>query len=66
MNENHKKLIIVGAGPQGQIAKDFFLKHSSHNFVGFASHKEHCTESIVHDYPHFPLEELSNTSSIRI
>jgi sugar O-acyltransferase (sialic acid O-acetyltransferase NeuD family) len=61
MNENKQKLIIVGAGPQGQIAKDFFLKHSSHNLVGFASHKDHCTESIVHGYPHYPLEELSNT-----
>ena len=61
MNEDKKKLIIVGAGPQGQIAKDFFLKHSSQNLVGFASHKNLCKESIVHDYPHFPLEELSNT-----
>lgn len=60
MNDQ-KKLIIVGAGPQGQIAKDFFLKYSSYNLVGFASHKKHCTESIVHDYPHYPLEELSNT-----
>ncbi len=61
MIKGQKKLIIVGAGPQGQIAKDFFLKYSSHNLEGFASHKDHCTKSIVYGYPHYPLEELSNT-----
>ena len=60
MNEQGN-LIIVGAGPQGQIAKDFFLKHTNYNLLGFASHKKYCTEPTVHGSPHYSLEEIIST-----
>ena len=40
MSEGQKKLVIVGTGPQAQIARDYFADLSSYDVLGFACHNE--------------------------
>ena len=58
MNDNQKKLVIVGTGPQAQIAKDYFSDHSSYDVIGFACHNEFREDDEVYGLPLWSVEEL--------
>jgi sugar O-acyltransferase (sialic acid O-acetyltransferase NeuD family) len=58
MNDDKKKLIIIGTGPQGQIAKDFFLKYTDYRVLGFACHEHLRKEDTAYDLPLIAIERL--------
>jgi sugar O-acyltransferase (sialic acid O-acetyltransferase NeuD family) len=58
MNKGQKKLIIIGTGPQGQIAKDYFTDFSSYDVIGFACHSEFKECEKIYGLPLISIEEL--------
>ena len=58
MNENKQKLIIVGIGPQAQIARDYFMEYSNYDVAGFACHSEFIESDNIYGMPLIAIEDL--------
>ena len=58
MNENKQKLIIVGTGPQAQIARDYFVEYSNYDVVGFACHSKFKENDDIYGMPLIAIEDL--------
>ena len=58
MSEEIKKLIIVGTGPQAQIARDYFAELSNYEVVGFACHSEFKESDDIYGMPLISIEDL--------
>ena len=58
MNEGQKNLIIVGTGPQAQIARDYFVELSGYDVLGFACHSEFKESDEIYGLPLIAIEDL--------
>ena len=58
MSEGQKKLVIVGTGPQAQIAKDYFEEHTNYEVLGFACHNEFKESDEIYSMPLVAIEDL--------
>lgn len=58
MNEVQKKLVIVGTGPQAQIAKDYFEEFSDYEVIGFACHNKFKDGDEIYSMPLIAIEDL--------
>tara|TARA_Y100000588_G_C14195902_1_gene900179 strand:+ start:742 stop:1413 length:672 start_codon:yes stop_codon:yes gene_type:complete len=63
MNEDKKKLIIIGTGPQAQIARDYFADYSSYEIIGFACHSDFKESDSIYGLPLMVIEELLDNCS---
>jgi sugar O-acyltransferase (sialic acid O-acetyltransferase NeuD family) len=54
-----KRLVIVGAGEFGSIAKHYFSKYSSSEVVAFSAEDAYITSPLVDGLPVIPFEELT-------
>ena len=59
MNDGPKKLVIVGTGPQGQIARDYFVEFSSYEVLGFACHNQFKESDEIYGMPLLAIEDLT-------
>ena len=62
MSEEIKKLIIVGTGPQAQIAGDYFME-LNYEVVGFARHSEFKESDDIYGMPLISIEDLPEKHS---
>ncbi|MBT5717337.1 MAG: acetyltransferase [Opitutae bacterium] len=58
MYEGQKNLIIVGTGPQAQIAKDYFVELSGYDVLGFACHSKFMESDEIYGLPLIAIEDL--------
>ena len=63
MSENKQKLIIVGTGPQAQIARDYFFEHSNYDVLGFACHSKFKESDHIYGMPLIAIEDLPDKHS---
>ena len=63
MSEGQKKLVIVGTGPQAQIARDYFAELSSYDVLGFACHNEFKESDEIYGMPLIAIEDLTENHS---
>ena len=63
MSEDIKKLIIVGTGPQAQIARDYFVEYSNYDVLGFACHSEFKESDEIYGMPLIAIEDLPDKHS---
>ena len=63
MSEDKKKLIIVGTGPQAQIAGDYFAELSNYEVCGFACHSEFKESDEIYGMPLIAIEDLPDKHS---
>ena len=63
MNDGQKNLIIVGTGPQAQIARDYFAELSSYEVLGFACHREFKDGDDIYGLPLIAIEDLPENYS---
>lgn len=63
MINKQKKLIIVGTGPQAQIARDYFAELSSYEVLGFACHSEFKESDEIYGLPLFAIGDLPENHS---
>ena len=63
MSEDIKKLIIVGTGPQAQIARDYFVEYSNYDVVGFACHIRFKESDDIYGMPLIAIEDLPEKHS---
>ena len=63
MSEGQKKLVIVGTGPQAQIARDYFAELSSYDVMGFACHNEFKESVEIYGMPLIAIEDLTENHS---
>ena len=58
MDEKKKNLLIVGTGPQAQIARDYFSEFTNYKVVGFACHREFKKIDEIYGLPLVTIENL--------
>jgi sugar O-acyltransferase (sialic acid O-acetyltransferase NeuD family) len=58
MSENKQKIIIIGTGPQAQIARDYFVEFSNYNILGFACHNQFKESDEIYGMPLIAIEDL--------
>ena len=58
-----KKIIIVGTGPQAQIARDYFVELSNYNVLGFACHNQFKESDEIYGMPLISIEDLPDRYS---
>jgi len=58
MDEKKKNLLIVGTGPQAQIARDYFSEFTNYKVVGFACHQEFKNIDEIYGLPLVTIENL--------
>ena len=58
MSEVQKKLVIVGTGPQAQIARDYFEEFSNYEVIGFACHNKFKESDEIYCMPLLAIEDL--------
>ena len=58
MSEGQKKLVIVGTGPQAQIARDYFEELTNYEVLGFACHNEFKESDEIYSMPLVAIEDL--------
>ena len=58
MDEKKKNLLIVGTGPQAQIARDYFSEFTNYKVVGFACHREFKNIDEIYGLPLVTIENL--------
>ena len=63
MSEDKKKLLIVGTGPQAQIARDYFVEYSNYDILGFACHSKFKESDEIYGMPLVAIEDLSKKHS---
>jgi sugar O-acyltransferase (sialic acid O-acetyltransferase NeuD family) len=63
MNDDQEKLVIVGTGPQAQIARDYFVELSNYEVWGFACHSEFKKSNEIYGMPLIAIEDLSENHS---
>jgi sugar O-acyltransferase (sialic acid O-acetyltransferase NeuD family) len=63
MSEEIKKLIIVGTGPQAQIARDYFVEYSNYDVLGFSCHREFKENDEIYGMPLIAIEDLIDKHS---
>ena len=58
-----KRLVIVGAGPFGEIAGEYFEHDSEYQVVGFAEERDHRSRDLVSGLPVIDFEAIESTYS---
>jgi len=63
MSKNKKQLIIVGTGPQAQIARDYFVELSDYDVLGFTCHNQYKESDVIYGMPLIAIEDLPDKHS---
>ena len=63
MKNTANELIIIGTGPQAQIARDYFHEFSDKKVLGFACHEKYLEKENVYGLPIFTIEALTESHS---
>ena len=63
MCKGQKKLVIVGTGPQAQIARDYFKELSSYDVLGFACHNQFKESDEIYGMPLIAIEDFTENYS---
>lgn len=63
MKDSEKRLIIIGTGPFAQIARDYFVRFSDYQVVGFACNRKYKESDSVYDMSLYAIEDLSEIHS---
>ena len=64
MSNGQKKLVIVGTGPQAQIARDYFEELTNYEVLGFACHNEFKESDEIYSMPLVAIEDLLEKHSL--